>query len=124
METEQKSLAANWNEVGAKKDGNKFFSPQPDRMYRVVFSNVVLERKAFKAEPMKLTASCTLKSIDGKPSDQIWETRSFGVMRELKKFVENEKWNGISITFLLKKKVEEGKTTYVFECIDGIEAMV
>ena len=118
---EQKNLAT-WDEIVVKKDMGRFFSPQPGRAYKVVFSNVVLGRKAFKAEALKLTASCTLKSIDGKPSYQIWETRSFGVMRELKKFVENEKWNGISITFLLKKKAEEGKTTYIFESLEGVEA--
>ena len=119
---EQKQLA-NWSEVKEKGD-TRFFSPQYDQAYKVTISSVELVKKAFKAgdEP-KLKACCILKTINGDPSGKIWETGSFSIMRELKKHIKDEKWCGANVTYLLKKKKEGDKTTYVFEEL-SVEAYV
>lgn len=116
MEEKQINLVASWDEVSGRDGNTKYFKPTKDEMYRIVIDGVSLEKKAFRGEPMKLTASCQLKTINGKPSELIWETRSFSIMKELKRHVSKEgKWEGSHITFLLKKKMEGDKTTYIFE---------
>ncbi len=106
-------MEANWDEVG---DGEHYFSPEYDRSYRVVISSVSLYKRKFEEEEdPKLRVACVLKTIDDEPSGKIWDTGSLPVLRKLKKYVgEGGKWNCTS-TFLLKKKKDGLKTTYVFE---------
>ena len=126
METEegQKKLdatPASWDDVSEK--ANKYFKAEIDKGYKVTFKDVVLAKRAFKAgdEP-KIKALCTINTLDGQAFDKVWETGSFSVMKELKKHVVENKWVGQNVVFLLKRKEADGKTTFVFEEIETIEA--
>lgn len=104
-----------WCEVKEKGD-SRFFSPQYDMAYKVTIGSVILVKRAFnEGDEPKLKVQCALKTLNGEPSGKIWETGSFSIMRELKKHIKEEKWAGSNITYLLKKKKEGEKTTYVFE---------
>ena len=104
-----------WNTISEKGE-TKFFSPEVGKSYRITISQVELVEKAFKkGDAPKMKVQCVLSSIDGLPSNKIWETGSFAVMRELKTHVLDEKWNGHRITYLLKKKNEGEKVSFVFE---------
>jgi hypothetical protein len=112
-----------WSDIG---DGEKkYLSLETGKSYKISISKVVLVKRAFKAgdEP-KLKAVCTLATIDGQPTNKIWETGSFSVMRELKKNIKEEIWMGAHILFLLKKKNEGDKISYVFEDLGTVESTV
>ena len=117
METERPK----WAEINA--ENQKFFSPETGKSYRIAISGVELQRKAFReGDKPKLKAVCSLSAIDGVPTTKVWETGSFSVMNELKKSIRDEKWMGSHITFLLKKKKEGEKVSYVFEDLGALEA--
>ena len=112
-----------WAEIG--NGDKKFFSPEADKSYRISISKVELSKRAFKeGDKPKLKAVCTLATIDGQPTDKVWETGSFSVMRELKRHIVAEEWKGMHLSFLLKKKKDGDKTSYVFEDLGSLEAVV
>jgi hypothetical protein len=124
-EGEKPETLAKWAELDTKPNDKKYISPEYDKSYRVTLSSVTLARKAFKeGEKPKLKAVCVIKTLNGQPSGQTWETGSFSVMRELKKHIVGEEWKGSEVVYLLKKKKEGDKTTYVFEELGSVEAML
>lgn len=119
-EGEKGDCLVSWNKLGERiqaAGGNKFFSPEPEKQYKISFDEVKLLDKAFKAEKPKLTAVCKIRLLNGEPSGQVWETRSLSVIKELRAGVQGEIWVGQNIIFLLKKKKDGEKTTYIFEQI-------
>ena len=112
--SEQKSL---WDEINDTPKESKYFSPEKDVKYEVVFSNVELGKKAFKeGEEPKLKAFCTIKTLNGVALGKIWETGSFSVMRELKKHIDkDDKWVGANVEWFMKKKIDGNKTSFIFE---------
>ena len=109
--------AAQWSELDSMTGEGKYFKPQPNIAYRLVFSEVLLVRKAFKEnEPERLTAKCTIKTIDGEPSGKIWETTALSVIKTLRPYTEAKRL--ASVVFFLKKKMQDNRTSYVFEPIE------
>ena len=95
---------------------SKYFSPEVGKAYRIKIKDIELVRKAFQqGSEAKLKARCELLTVDGLASYKVWETGSRSVMSELRKHVIEEKWVGQAITYLLKKKMEGDKVSYIFE---------
>jgi hypothetical protein len=119
METENKQTAlegedASWSEVNEK--ASRYFKAEIDKGYKATFSDVKLAKRAFnKGDEPKLKAICTIATLDAQPSEKIWETGSFSVMKTLKKYVKDENWIGANVVFFLKRKELDGKTTFIFE---------
>ena len=116
MAEEQQNIAS-WSEVSDKPKDGKYISPAYDVSYKITIASIELIKKAFKdGDKPKLKALCVLKTLNGEPSGKTWETGSFSIMKELKKHVDEQGvWRGANIVYLLKKKKEGDKTTYVFE---------
>lgn len=116
---------ASWDEVGRKGE-SRFFKVEADKSYRLRIAKVELVRKAFKeGDKPKLKACIHLSSVNGSQTDQVWETGSFQVINELKKHVVGNEWKGANCEYLMKKKKEGDKTTFIFEEIGGaVEALV
>jgi hypothetical protein len=115
METTDEVLE-NWEVLGDKTD-SKYWKPEVGKPYKVIFSTAKLYRRKFKEnEQPRLVVSCEVLSVDGiKPIKQaIFETGSWNIMREIKRNLGQLP----STIFLLKKKQEEGRISYIFEVLD------
>ena len=114
--TEEKVDEVPWDELDKQSEAGNFFKPEKDKPYNLTISEakVVLNKKFLdKNGKPKKKAVVKLATIDGKKTDQVWETGSWSVINTLKECVKNGSL--VRSTFLLKKKVENEKTTYVFE---------
>ena len=117
METTEEKLeeAVPWDQLETQRPGN-FFKPEKDKAYTITISEakVVLNKKFMdKNGKPKKKVVVKLATLDGKKTELVWETGSWSVINALKECVQNGSL--ARSTFLLKKKVENEKTTYVFE---------
>lgn len=108
-----------WDAIDAPKE-SRYWQPELGKSYRIRFLKVDEPKpRAFKeGDKEKLRVLCHLRAINGEPSDLIWETGSYSVMRELKKHVLAG--SILRTEFLIKKEKKGDKTSYIFEPL-GLE---
>ena len=117
METTEEKVeeAVPWDQLETQKPGN-YFKPEKDKVYNLTISEakVVLNQKFKDKEGKpKKKAVIRLATVNGEKSELTWDTGSWSVINTLKACVKDGSL--ARSTFLLKKKVENEKTTYVFE---------
>lgn len=120
---EIKQAEASWDEVEKKSEGDgKFFKPELDRMYKLrIKSAKPIKSARFKNKDgtPKVRVVLEIATIDGEPSDQTWETGSWSVMGVVKPFVVAGLLD--KCEFLLKRREDGERTTYIFEEINGVK---
>ncbi len=112
-----------WNEVEKKSEGDgKFFKPEIDRMYKLrIKSAKPIKSTRFKNADgtPKVRVILAITSINGEPSDQTWETGSWTVIGTVKPLAVAGLLD--KCEFLLRRKEEGDRTTYIFEEINGVK---
>ena len=109
-----------WEGIDAQLEGaSEYFKPELNTPYRLVFASAKPappdDRFKDRDGKPKVRMVITLKTLNGQPSNLIWTTGAFAVMREVR--TAQKAGNLDRIEFLLKKKEEDGRTRYVFERI-------
>lgn len=120
--TEEKLVDIGWDEVERKGEGGKFFKPELDRMYKLrVKSAKPVKSDKFKDAKgaPKIRVVLQLASIDGKATEQVWETGSWSIMATIKPYAKAGLLD--KCEFLLKQRKEGDKVSYVFEEISGVK---
>lgn len=114
---------ADWGEYEkAQSESGQYFKAELDKNYNLVFKKAMLVRdKKYldnNGKP-RLKIILSLASINGAPSEKVFETGSFSIMREIKKTVDDGSLE--RSTFLLKKRAKGGdKIEYIFEKIGEV----
>ena len=110
-----------WDEVDV--DDGKYFRPEKDKPYNLTIADArVVKNVKFKdrnGNP-KIQVRLKLATINGEKTSLEWDTGSWSVIREIKKCVLNKTLE--RSVFLLKKKDDGNKTTYVFEKTGEVKA--
>jgi len=106
-----------WEEYDKREnEAGKYLRVEIDKPYEIMVKSAKLVRDSkFKdrnGNP-KIKLVLELSSVNNQPSDKIFETSSFTVIKEIRIAKRDESLP--RSVFLLKKKQEQDKTKYVFE---------
>lgn len=122
-----------WQEYEKESEqSGQFFSPKEEVQYKVILASFELKKEAFKSgDKEKWTLKAVLKSLDGKPSNLKWNTKSFTIIKAVKPYKDDFVKLG-KVTWLLRKKKDGDKISYVFEDLgvlspapsQGLEALL
>lgn len=103
--------------------GGNFLKLEVDKPYKVVISKAeLIESDKFKdkeGKPKK-QMELTIEKLNNEPCGKKWQTGSWSVMKEIRKAMKDGSL--ARSVFLVKKKQEGDKKSYVFEKLEELQA--
>lgn len=118
MEEQQK---VSWDEIDLERKGDQYFSLEDNKQYSitVVSADLYNETKfgLDKNGNPKKKVSIKLKTVDGKPSSQTWETQSWTIIRKMKEAIVSGKLT--TSIFIVKKSKKGNNTEYECMTVEG-----
>jgi len=105
------------------EQGGNFLKLEVDKPYKIIISKAELvESDKFKdkfGKPKK-NMELTVEKLNGEPCGKKWQTGSWSVMKEVRKAMKDGSL--ARSVFLVKKKQDGDKKSYVFEKLEEIAA--
>lgn len=112
--------AVSWDELGSgKRRSESYLEVEPDKAYQIVIKTAQLKRDSIykdKHGNPKLKVVLTLSNVNNEEvKDLQWETGSWTIIKALNEARKEGKL--VSTVWLLKKKRENERISYVFEAV-------